>query len=91
MVKKISDIAPVRNDFQLPKLSEFEGQTLDIVDVYFGEGRYGEYAVITTKDGKEIRTHNVVVLGQLREAAHAIKNEGVRATVRKVKRYYILE
>jgi len=91
MAKRISEIAPAGGDFQLPKLSEFEGQTLNIVDVRFGQGQYGDYAVITTKDGKQIRTSNAVVLRQLREAEPHIKQGGVIAKVRKVKRYYVLE
>jgi len=87
---KLSEILELGSDFNLPLLSEINGQTITIEEVAFKKGKFGEYAVIRTTDGKKYRTANEVVLNQLKDMQKYLEKYTVEATVKKVKNYYIL-
>jgi len=94
---KLSAFAPSAiagsGDFKLPKITEFENKDIVITGVRFGEGNFGEYAVITLKDGNECRSGNQVILKQLHAMAENFDGETV-AQVKvmrpKGKQYYVL-
>ena len=92
---RLSEIAPeaVSGDFAYPKITDFKDQTIGIVNVRFGEGHFGTYAVLTLDDGRRIRSSNVVILDQLMKLAGHL--DGQTVTVVKVvkvpgKRFYKL-
>jgi len=88
---KIGEIIELGNDFSKPLISELEGKEIVITNVRFDSSKYGEYAVITTEDGKQYRTSGMVLLKQLRELQKYLQQYKVRAKVKKIKNYYILE
>jgi len=88
---KIEEIIELGNDFSKPLISELEGKEIVITNVRFDSSKYGEYAVITTDDGKQYRTSGMVLLKQLRELQKYLEKYKVRAKVKKIKNYYILE
>jgi len=75
--KKFGDIMPSSGDFSLPKITEFEDETLALVAVRFSEGNFGEYAVITLDDNTQIRSGNQVILDQLKLMAEHLDGETV--------------
>jgi len=87
---RFSDIVPDTSDFQLPLLAELLDQEFTIDTVRFENGSFGEFAIVTTDKGV-FRISSKVVLKQLHAIEDMLITKNVRATLRKRKRYYILE
>jgi hypothetical protein len=62
----------------IPNLSWFERQEIEIVDVDFYIGKWGRYAVITLRNGGVYKTHSKLVVHKLRRLKHEIKENGIR-------------
>lgn len=80
-------------DFLLPMLqAEFINKKILIEAVRFGEGQFGEYAVVTVK-GEEYRTSATVLCKHLHKVQEAIEamNDTVEVTIKKEKNYYKFE
>jgi len=94
MVVKYRDIRAVNSEvFNLPLLGEaLLEKTFEIQKVTFGEGKFGEYAVVTV-DGKNYRTSSVVLCKQLHEIADYIKGKGdtVEVTLTRKGQYYTFQ
>jgi len=91
MPKKFEDIVGAnRSDFALPSLTELTGSSFEVLDVRFGEGKFGQYAIVDVKDKGEYRTSSKVLVEQLARIRDyiATENDSVVVTLKKVKRYY---
>ncbi|MBW2562203.1 MAG: hypothetical protein JRE40_15295 [Deltaproteobacteria bacterium] len=91
--KKFSEVVKTEGAFRLPLLSELVGKEFEIQGVAFGEGRFGEYAVVDVKGLGKYRTSSEVLLRQLEEIADFIDREDDTVIVKlaKVKNYYTFQ
>jgi hypothetical protein len=62
----------------IPNLSWFERQEIEIRDVDFYISKWGRYAVITLRNGAVYKTHSKLVVDKLRRLKHEIKANGIR-------------
>ncbi|MHA1614444.1 MAG: hypothetical protein ACTSYJ_06325 [Candidatus Thorarchaeota archaeon] len=81
------------SDFELPLLSQLEGEEFAIYDVRFGNSKFGEYAVVSTEGWGTYRTSSTVLLSDLHEIKRIIDetNESVIVKLVKQKNYYIFQ
>jgi len=92
--KKVVDIKELGlsgGDFDLPLLSELAGKEIVIREIRFGEGKFGKYAVVKLDSGEEYRTTSEVVMKQLEKMQQVLQDSMVKARVKKVRNYYILD
>lgn len=88
-MKKLQDLETGKyGDFSLPLVGDLLNTRFVIKGVRFGEGKFGEYAVIKVGT-KEYRVHAEVLLKQLKKHQDIINSEGLEVELVKQKRYFI--
>jgi len=95
-ITDFSEIAPLNALDGTEPLDTLLNTTFVITKVEFGETKTGKYAIVTLDNGKKYRTFSQVLLEQLAFIDSYLNDyedevEGVRVTLRKVKRYYTFE
>lgn len=101
-MSNIVDFEDNTQDFELPLLSELEGQTVIIQDVTFNHSGYGKYAVINLvvegheKAGTQIfRSSGAAIVNQLETMHENVLSKGgfVRGTITKPagKKYFVFK
>lgn len=79
-------------DFALPKLGDLVNKEFRISSVRFGDGQFGEYAIVDVLDEGDYRTSSDVLVRQLHTIAeHTEAGKLVKVTLRKVKQYFTFE
>ena len=97
--KKITDFGEIAGSSILDETEALDtllNTTFVITDVQFGETKVGKFAVVTLDNGKKYRTFSQVLLEQLGYIDSYLQDyegevDGVRVTLKKVKRYYTFE